>query len=84
MIVAIYSCELCTHLPTGVGVKYSNAHYGQGYGPIAMDNVGCSGSEAKLINCSYNPNSVKYDSHAEDVGVRCFQPGITASTFMQY
>lgn len=58
-------------------MRYSNAHYGQGYGPILMDNVGCSGSETKLVNCPYNSQSVKYDSHLEDVGVHCFQTGKT-------
>lgn len=62
-------------LTTGDGLRYTRAHFGQGYGPILMDNVGCNGSEARLVDCQYNSNSVVHDSHLEDVGVRCFQTG---------
>ena len=46
------------------------ARYGQGSGVIHLDYVGCGGTEASLLECSYrNPSSS--DSHREDVGVIC-------------
>ena len=35
-----------------------------------MDNVACSGSESRLIDCAYDNNTVK-DAHTEDAGVHC-------------
>ena len=52
-------------------VPFSNAHFGAGTGTIYLDNVGCTGSEANLIDCSRSSTvSCRY-SHAEDAGVRC-------------
>ena len=53
----------------GVGV-YSNAYFGQGTGPIFRDNVRCSGSETKLISCSYSTPTFS-DDHSKDAGIRC-------------
>lgn len=48
---------------------YSNAYFGQGIIPIILDNVGCSGSEARLIDCYYSSHIDC--SHSDDAGVRC-------------
>ena len=50
-------------------VAYSSAYYGQGTGPILLDNVQCTGTEGSLFNCTYisNHNCV----HFEDAGVMC-------------
>ena len=49
---------------------YSSAFFGQGNGTILLDDVACSGTEAKLTTCSYDPSTVDC-SHGEDAGVRC-------------
>ena len=49
---------------------YTNAHFGQGNGPIGLDNVGCSGSELRLVDCSYDSHTSDC-SHVEDAGVLC-------------
>ena len=49
---------------------YRSAHFGQGTGPIFMDDVACSGSELRLLDCSYDSDT-SADSHSEDAGVRC-------------
>ena len=50
--------------------SYTSAYFGQGTGAIHLDNVGCGGSELRLIDCGYSsPSST--DSHSEDAGVQC-------------
>ena len=51
-------------------VIYSGAHFGQGSGPIFMDDVACNGSESRLIDCVHDSNTTE-DTHAEDAGVHC-------------
>lgn len=50
---------------------YSNARYGQGGGPIQIDNVRCTGNENRLIDCPFGTN-VCPDRHSEDASVKCF------------
>ena len=50
---------------------YSLARFGQGTGPIYLDQVGCTGSEARLTDCTSNPVGVHDCSHFEDAGVGC-------------
>ena len=49
----------------------SNAYFGQGSGPIFLDNVACSGTESTLLSC--NSNRIGYENcgHHEDAGVKC-------------
>jgi hypothetical protein len=49
---------------------YSNAYFGQGIIPILMTNVGCSGTESRLLDCSYS-SSTGGCYHSDDAGVRC-------------
>ena len=50
---------------------YSLARFGQGSGPIYLDQVGCTGSETMLGDCTSNPIGVHDCSHIEDAGVAC-------------
>ena len=43
--------------------------FGQGSGPIALNNVVCTGTEARLIDCP--SGTITGCTHAHDVGVRC-------------
>ena len=49
--------------------------------PIFMDNVACSRSDSKLINCSYHRDTTE-DSHSEDIIVHCAAPTV-AEPFKQ-
>ena len=46
------------------------AAFGQGTGPIHLDDLQCQGFEDALVNCSYDSNTVDC-SHFEDAGVIC-------------
>ena len=50
--------------------NFSHAYFGQGSGPIFMDDVGCGSNDTVLLACPYDPNTSE-DSHGKDAGVRC-------------
>ena len=58
-------------------VAYPNAYFGRGTGPIFLDDLLCTGREARLIDClrSTNQGIGTYDfcpnGRGEDVGVGC-------------
>jgi len=52
-------------------VAFSRAHFGAGTGTIYLDSVGCTGTEANLIDCSRSSSVTCYSGHSEDAGVRC-------------
>ena len=47
----------------------TNAFYGQGSGPINIDDLGCTGSEMRLIDCPFS--AIHNCAHSEDAGVDC-------------
>ena len=56
-----------------VGVNNSDSFlFGSGASSqnILLDNVACSGSESRLIDCSYDDHTADC-SHSEDVGIVC-------------
>ena len=52
-------------------VAFSRAHFGAGTVTIYLDDVGCTGSETNLIDCSRSSTVTCYSGHSEDAGVRC-------------
>ena len=60
------SCSLTNH----TGAQALNlAFFGQGTGPIQLDDVQCTGTESRLFDCTYT--TIDNCVHAEDAGVRC-------------
>ena len=55
-------------------VAVSRAGFGQGSGPILLDNVQCTGRETTLLSCQNNGIGVHNCAHSEDAGVRCMLP----------
>ena len=49
----------------------SSFTFGQGSGPIILDDLQCTGLEYRLIDCVHRGLGVHGCSHSEDVGVRC-------------
>ena len=47
------------------------AYYGQGSGPIWLSDLGCTGAEESVSNCTHNGFGNHDCTHSEDVGVQC-------------
>ena len=55
----------------GLTVYHSSTQFGQGTGPILFTNIGCSGTESTLLECSRSVFGVTSCTHSRDVGVKC-------------
>ena len=54
------------------GTAIGSAGFGQGSGPIWLDNVMCSGNESSLAHCIHlGLNVTRNCSHSQDAGVKC-------------
>ena len=64
---------VCRQLGFGSsGTAIGSAGFGQGSGPIWLDNIICTGSESTLGSCVHlGFNITRNCSHSEDGGIRC-------------
>ncbi|KAM6226174.1 scavenger receptor cysteine-rich domain-containing protein DMBT1-like isoform 4-T4 [Porphyrio hochstetteri] len=69
---------VCRQLGCGAVVSAPRrAHFGQGQGPIWLDDVHCQGTEAALSECRAKAWGVHGCEHGEDAGVVCSESGIS-------
>ncbi|XP_014908659.1 uncharacterized protein LOC106960198 isoform X2 [Poecilia latipinna] len=74
---------VCRQLGCGPPISVvGSTHFGQGFGPILLDDVRCSGDESSLTNCLHRGYGTHDCGHSEDAGVICSDSGIrlTGST----
>ncbi|XP_067834488.1 CD5 antigen-like [Heptranchias perlo] len=66
---------VCRLLNCGTALSATTAaQYGEGTGPIWLDDVRCNGTEPALDQCPANPWGVNNCTHSQDVGVTCSGP----------
>ncbi len=69
--ISYHSCIVYTSLSlTSDATALGNAFFGQGTGPIVLDDVACLGTETNILSCPFDP--VTTDCvHREDASVQC-------------
>eukprot|EP00063_Salmo_salar_P078842 XP_014053677.1 PREDICTED: scavenger receptor cysteine-rich domain-containing group B protein-like [Salmo salar] len=71
---------VCRQLVCGLAVAVGSiSEYGQGLGPILLDNVDCKGGETDLGQCGSLGWGIHNCYHYEDVSVTCKVPSVVES-----
>ena len=52
----------------------SSAHFGEGAGPIMLDDVRCTGTESNILECEHEGLKENNCEHSEDASVICIAP----------
>uniref|UniRef100_A0A8B9H4B3 Deleted in malignant brain tumors 1 protein-like n=1 Tax=Astyanax mexicanus TaxID=7994 RepID=A0A8B9H4B3_ASTMX len=63
---------VCRKMGCGRALSITHsAHFGEGNGPVLLDDVGCAGHESSLTSCSHRGLGITNCGHSEDAGVIC-------------
>ena len=60
-----------------IGAIGTSGTFGQGIGPILLDDVGCTGFEYRLFDCPNRGMEVTNCGHHQDAGVTCLPGKLT-------
>ena len=67
-----YGSLMCYIIFNCIGsIPRINGTFGQGVGPIFLDNVRCTGLERRLFECLHDGIEVESCTHSQDAGVAC-------------
>ena len=83
-----HSCPCCLFFLSYLGYTYySNAYFGQGFGPIFLDDLLCTGRETRIIDCPRSTTTGVGDvdfcrGHLDDAGLRCQESMWTLSLYV--
>ena len=71
---------------SGASVFY-NAYFGQGFGPIFLDDLLCTGRETRIIDCPRSTSTGVGDidfcrGHLDDAGLRCQESNVFMLQFI--
>ena len=66
-----------------LGAAVHNGYYGQGVGPVHMDEVYCIGDEDSILECSHT-TATRFTDHSDDVGLQCFEGKCFRITYVYF
>ena len=69
--VQLPECTLLLDSNPPAGRAFRNAFFGEGTGPVFLDDVQCSSSSNQLLECFSSPILTHNCLHTEDAGVEC-------------
>lgn len=67
----LYLTRCLFHFDRGVAKAWSQAYFGEGSGPVLLDEVRCTGNELSIEQCPKSSWQEHNCGHKEDAGVSC-------------